>query len=215
MEVDKSLVPYFVGYDRLDRDVRRLRESQQGVAHKPTGDRLDVLDRQHVDVLEDVPVGDNVGVPVFNAGVDARVVFRSSCSCHCHLHDVVKPKLSCLILEKIENLLSVCQGDGEWFPSLLRLGGLGPLVFSFLSVNSEQLGVVGGYRGRLLRGGGCGGGWWDVCRGCIYSRYNRVQDRCDKRCEAGGVDFWCPIVALGITCVCQCVTSFFSFVMLG
>ena len=42
-------------------------EGQQSVSHKPTGERLDVLNRQHMDVLEDVPVGSKVGVPVVDA----------------------------------------------------------------------------------------------------------------------------------------------------
>ena len=49
-----------------------------------------VLDRQHVDILEDVPVGDEFGVPVVDSGVDARSGFHSSSSCRRHLHDMVE-----------------------------------------------------------------------------------------------------------------------------
>ena len=194
--VDKASDSFFVGVNRLDRHVHQCHEGRHGVAHKPTEGRLDVLNSQHVDVPEDVPMGSEVGIPVVDAGVDAGVGFhrpRSRCG---HLHDVVEPEPSCLILERIENLLGVHHSDGEWFTSLLRLGGLGPLVLTLLCVDGEQLSVVG-----VNCGGGCGGGWRDGCHGCSYSRCDRVRYRCGERCEAGGVYFLGPVFSHSVACV--------------
>ena len=103
-------------------------------------------------------MGAKVRFPGFDSGVDARVGFHRSYSFCQHLHDVVKPELIHSILEKIENLLGVFHSDREWFPSLLRLGGLGPLVLDFFCVECEQLCVVVIDNRRVLCGGGfCGG----------------------------------------------------------
>ena len=75
---------------------------------------------------------------------------------------MIDPELSCSILENIENLLGVCHGDVKWFTSLLTLGGLGPLIISFLCVDGDRLGVVGVDSGRILCGGRCGGVWRTV-----------------------------------------------------
>ena len=103
LAVDEALVPCFVVIDHLDRHVRRCCEGRQGVAHESNVERLYVLDRQHVDVLEDVPVGTKFSIPVVDAGVDARLGLHISCYRCRHLHDMLKPKLSNLIFEEIEN----------------------------------------------------------------------------------------------------------------
>ena len=132
--VDKALVPCFFGIDRLDPHVCRCIEGRQGVANEPTREHLYVLNLQHVDVIKDVPVGAKVSVPVVDTSVDTRVGLHSSCSCCWHLHDVVNPELICSVFEEIGDFLGIHHGDREWFPSLLRLSGLGQLVlYSFVS----------------------------------------------------------------------------------
>ena len=142
-----------------------------------------------MDVLEDVLVGAKVGVPVVDTSADARVGLHSSCSLCGNLHDMVDPELIRLIFEDIKNFLGVCHGDGDWFPSLLRLGGLGPLVLAFLCVDGERLSVIGFDCGGLICGGGKDSGWWDGCREC---------DCCDKRREAGVVNFRVHAIGLGV-----------------
>ena len=146
-------------------------------------------------------MGAKVGVPVVDAGVDARVGSHISHYCHQQLHDVIDPELSRSILENIENLLGVRHDDVKWFPYLLRLGSLGPLILSFLHVYGERLGGVGVYLGRILCGGGCGGVWRDGCRSCSYRRCDCVQYLCNECREDGGTNFQGPVVALGVACV--------------
>ena len=72
-----------------------------------------MLDRQNMDVIEDVPVGAKVSVPVVDAGVDARVGLHSSCSRCRNLHDMVEHKSSCSIFEGIDNFLGIFHSDIE------------------------------------------------------------------------------------------------------
>ena len=71
-----------------------------------------MLNHQHMDFLEHVLVGAEVGIPVVDAGVDARVGLHISRLCCWQLYDVVDPKFSCSIFEDIEDFLGVCHGEG-------------------------------------------------------------------------------------------------------